>query len=256
MSGSPIFIVGCERSGTTFLRLLVDSHGSIACGPETLFLPSLEAITGELWHRISRFGFPREFWLQRTAEYFASFHEEYARSRGKTRWADKSPLYALHVPYLVELFPDAKIIHIIRDVPDVALSHRKAFGYKSALNAPRKWSRYIAAVRAAARDLPADQYLEVRYEQLVKDVEGTMRKVCDFVGEPWDDAVLDYQEKPHDVHPRYWQRTAARRRAAAASATDAPDRSPLRRSARLDPLIALSVLVFGSRTRKELGYLS
>lgn len=253
MPGSPIFVVGCQRSGTTFLRLLLDSHGSIACGPETRFLTAFEAITGEEWHRIARFGFPREYWIRRIADFFASFQEDYARSLGKSRWADKSPLYALHLPFLLEMFPDANIIHVIRDVPDVARSHRNAFGYKSALNAPRKWSRYIAAVRAAARDLPADQYLEVRYERLVADIEGTMRQVCDFVGEPWDDAVLDYQDKPHDVNPRYWDRTAQRRRAAPQAAA-AADRPAYRRPARLDPLMALSVTVFGSRTRKELGY--
>jgi hypothetical protein len=255
MPGSPIFVVGCQRSGTTFIRLLLDSHGSIACGPETRFLTAFETITGRDWHRISRFGFPREYWIRRTAEYFASFQEDYAKSLGKSRWADKSPLYALHVPFLLELFPDAKIIHMIRDVPGVTRSHRKAFGYKSALNAPRKWSRYIAVVRAATRHLSADQYLEVRYERLVADVEGTMRAVCDFVGEPWDDAVLDYQDKPHDVNPKYWDESA-QRRAAAGPQAPASSRPARRRSRDLDPLTALSVLVFGSRTRRQLGYLS
>src|SRR5689334_19471746 len=103
---APIFIVGCQRSGTTLLRLMLDSHSAIACGPETRFLRAFEPITGDEWDRISRFGQPREYWLEKIADFFGSFQEEYARSRGKRRWADKSPLYALHLDFILELFPD------------------------------------------------------------------------------------------------------------------------------------------------------
>ena len=163
-SSAPIFIVGCQRSGTTLLRLMLDSHRNISCGPETRFLRELEPIIGANWHRISRFGFSREYWISKLAEFFDSFQSEYAAARGKTRWADKSPLYALILPFIWELFPDAQVIHVIRDVRDVTASHRTAFGYKAALGAPLKWRRYIEGTRETAAGVTASAYYEVRYE--------------------------------------------------------------------------------------------
>ena len=237
----PIFIVGCQRSGTTVLRLMLDSHPNISCGPETRFLRGLEPITGEDWHRISRFGFPREYWLAKLAEFFDSFQSEYAAARGKTRWADKSPLYALILPFIWELFPDAQVVHVIRDVRDVTASHRTAFGYKSALGAPLKWQRYIEQTRSAAADAPPGLYHELRYEALVADREGTMRTLLDFLGEEWDAGVLDFESKPHDVNPRYWQRTEKRR----AGSTS---------KRRLDPVLLTASRVVPRSMRRELGY--
>lgn len=241
MSTAPIFIVGCQRSGTTVLRLILDSHAEIACGPETRFLRDWEKITGSEWHRIERFGFPREYWLAKVRDFFGSFQAEYAAGRGKSRWADKSPLYALILDYVWEVFPDAQVIHIIRDVRDVTSSHRVAFGYKSALGAPRKWGRYISAVRRSAAAQPAGRYHEVRFEQLVADREGELRKIVDFLDVPWDPAMLDYEKAQHDVNPRYWQRTVARRQGST-------------RSRRLDPLLLAATRVYARPVRRELGY--
>lgn len=238
---SPIFIVGCQRSGTTGLRLMLDSHPNISCGPETRFLRDLEPITGSEWHRISRFGFPREYWLAKTADFFDSFQSEYAAARGKSRWADKSPLYALILPFIWELFPDAQVIHVIRDVRDVTASHRTAFGYKAALGAPLKWQRYIERARSAAAQMPADRYHEIRYEALVADREQTMLELVEFLGEEWDPGVLDFESKPHDVNERYWQRTEQRR-------------SGSTRRRKLDPLLLTTSQVLPRALRRDLGY--
>ena len=238
---NPIFVVGCQRSGTTVLRLMLDSHPNISCGPETRFLSHMETITGADWHRISRFGFPREYWLNKMAEFFDSFQSEYAQARGKQRWADKSPLYALILDFLWELFPDAQVVHVIRDVRDVTASHRTAFGYKSALGAPLKWQRYIHEVRRAAEHAPAGQYHELRYEQLVADREGTLRELLGFLGEEWDPGVLDFESKPHDVPQRYWDRTAERR----AGST---------KKRKLDPVLLTASRTLSGSLRRELGY--
>jgi hypothetical protein len=99
---SPIFLVGCQRSGTTMLRLVLDSHSRISCGPETRFLPELRRIVDEQrdWPRLARFGFPREDWLRRIGDFFGGVHADYAAGRGKARWADKTPLYALSLDFV------------------------------------------------------------------------------------------------------------------------------------------------------------
>jgi Sulfotransferase family len=159
----PIFIVGCQRSGTTLVRLILDAHPNISCGPETRFLAALAQITGSEWHRMQRYGFPKEYWHEKVAEFFESIHRDYAERRGKTRWADKSPLYALSIDYLHELFPDCHVVHVIRDGRDVVASHRRGWGYLSAMNATKKWPAYVHTAREAGRRLPAGHYHELPY---------------------------------------------------------------------------------------------
>jgi hypothetical protein len=199
----PIFIVGCQRSGTTLLRLMLDSHPDISCGPETRFLSDLAKITTLHWTRMSNFGFDKDYWHRSIAQFFETIQRDYAASRGKTRWADKTPRYALTLGFLDQLFPSCQVVHVIRDGRDVVASHRHRFGYRSAVKAAEKWPRYIRAAREAGARLGPERYREVRYEALVADPKGTMQELLDFLGEPWDDAVLHHDDYLHDVAHKY-----------------------------------------------------
>jgi len=249
----PIFVVGCQRSGTTMLRLMLDSHSRISCGPETRFLADLERIVGADWKRLAQYGFTQEEWLERIATFFDGIQSDYAASRGKARWADKSPRYALSLDFVTRLFPDAQVVHVIRDGRDVAVSHRKRFGYWSSVKSSVKWPRYIAAARLAGAGLPADRYHELRYEDLVTDGEKTLRTLFEFLEEPWEPAVLDFDKKPHDVPDRYHKQLAARR--AGAGTSEPVYRSQVGSHRRqLDPLLRVLLWVTARSTLKELGY--
>jgi hypothetical protein len=252
-SDAPIFVVGCQRSGTTMLRLMLDSHPSISCGPETRFLAGLARITGEDWHRLSRYGFPKEYWQEQVARFFDKILSDYATSRGKTRWADKTPLYARSLDFLTESFPTCQVVHVVRDGRDVVLSHRKRFGYLSAVKAVRKWPMYIAAARATGDRLPVSRYREVRYEDLVGDTEGTMRALLDWLGEPWDATVLDFDKQPHDVPDKYVELTAQRRRGEGSRGAVYRARAGAHRR-ELDPALRLLAWLFDRRALRELGY--
>lgn len=249
----PIFIVGCQRSGTTLLRLLLDSHPNISCGPETRFLKDLAKITGEAWPRFQLYGFPKSYWNSKVSDFFSSFQQEYAERRGKRRWADKTPLYALSLDYIQDLFPDAQIVHVIRDGRDVVASHKHRWGYYSAVKATIKWSHYIRCAQAAGSGLPATRYCEVRYENLVSDLEGTMRRLLGFLGEPWDDAVLEPHKHPHDVLPAYEDFSANRR-------AKSPDAPVVYRSQvgahrnELDILLRTLFWIRSGRMLRQLGY--
>jgi len=253
-STRPIFIVGCQRSGTTLLRLMLDSHPNISCGPETRFLDDFAKLTSESWDRLSLYGFPKSYWLDKSAEFFDSFQAEYAKSRGKARWADKTPRYALSLGYLNELFPSCQIVHVIRDGRDVVASHRDRWGYWSAVKAVEKWPRYIRAARRVGERLPDDRYTEVRYEDLVLDTEASLRALLLFLGEPWDDAVLHPDAAPHDVAGRYEQFSAERRRRAG------PDGSVVYRTRvgahrrEIDPALRALFAVRAGPTLRALGY--
>ncbi len=199
----PIFIVGCQRSGTTLVRLMLDSHGNISCGPETRFLADLAKVTTDNWQRLAHYGYPKQYWHQSMAQFFDGIQSEYAAGRGKTRWADKTPRYALSLDFIDELFPTCRVVHVVRDGRDVVASHRHRFGYVAAVKAAEKWPRYIKAARETGARLSPERYHELRYERLVEDPEATMRALLEFLGEPWDDAVLHHEDFPHDVADKY-----------------------------------------------------
>ena len=241
----PIFIVGCQRSGTTLLRLILDAHPRLSVGPESRFLDDLAKVTGEEWPRIEPYGLPRDFLNQRFAQLFHDFHAAYAESRGRVRWGDKSPRYTLRIPFLDELFPTCQVIHVVRDGRDVVSSHRERWGYASAYKATAKWQRYIEAARAAGAELGPERFTEVRYEHLVSDPEPTLRVLLEFLGEPWDDAVLHHHDAPHDVTAGYQERKA-------------PATGPIGRdrvgSRRLNPALWLLLRVRSRRAWRALGY--
>lgn len=198
----PIFIVGCPRSGTTLMRAMLDSHPRIACGPETLFLQDLVRMDAEHWHRLQRFGVDRQTWRHHHREMLVWLHTEYARHFDKPRWADKSPGYALILDEIDELFPDAQVLHVIRDGRDVVASWTTRWGARSVRAAIAAWPRHILSARRWGGQQSEDRYREVRYEQLVADPRQVLSEILEWLGEPWDDAVLRFGETRHHLGER------------------------------------------------------
>jgi hypothetical protein len=245
----PIFIVGSPRSGTSLTRLVIDSHPAIACGPETHFLADLEMIVTRHWRRLERAGFDKQYWYARCRDLYVGYQRDYAASKGKTRWADKTPRYAQHLPFVLELFPDAQIVHVIRNADAVVSSWAKRWGWRSALSAPRAWVDNVRAARAVGKTLPASQYRELRFEDLVADPERCLRPLFEWFGEPWDARVLDYDRQEHDGGGKLEQITTEARKS-----TGSAINSQRARPARLSlPLRVRTRYVAGALNR-ELGY--
>jgi hypothetical protein len=215
---SPIFVVGCSRSGTGLLRDLLRSHPSITFPLESHFIPGFYRGFGDprtdrearaLAARILRLGWVRRWDLRLDPsslahcrsyrELIAALYEELARREGKPRWGDKTPHYVADIPLLLELFPAARIIHIYRDGRDVALSWMAThFGPANLYTAAKAWKRLVTTGRRDGGQ--SSSYLEVRYEALLSDPEETMRRVCDFTGEDFTDAVLRPSRLPRFPH--------------------------------------------------------
>ncbi len=209
---SPIFIGGLQRSGTSLMRLLLDSHPHIACGPKEskLFRENrLERIYTDL-RTIWPTGLdPRyEFAPHMVDQVMAGLIHQavllpYCQKQGKPRWAHKTPETILFIDTLFALFPAAQFIHLIRDPRDAFCSVRekycsvreKAARYKPywATMTPERtaeeWCRRIHC-GLAWRERP-DRYREVRYEELVSQPEATLRSLFAFLGEPWAANVLE-----------------------------------------------------------------
>ena len=209
-SDSPIFIVGCPRSGTSLLRDLLRSHPRLTFPEESHFIPALYRAYGDpknerearaLAARILAAGWVKAWGLTLDPSAFAGdrsfarmvsrIYEAWAERQQKPRWGDKTPRYVLEIPLLLKLFPGAKILHIVRDGRDVALSWlRYGIGPRNLYTAARMWSDMVRAGRRAGAALGAERYLEVRYEALLADPAAVMRRVCAFIDEPFTEAVL------------------------------------------------------------------
>lgn len=221
MADSPIFVVGCPRSGTGMLRDLLRSSARLAIPPESHFIPLLYRGWGDpgsadearaIGGRILGLATVRRWRLELSPESFAGcrsfagavelLYAEFARSEGKTRWGDKTPQYVEQMPLLAELFPSARFLHIYRDGRDVALSWlRRPHGPCNLYSAAAAWKRYVTAGREDGAALGGN-YMEVRYETLLAEPEQTMRAVCEFIGEPWEEAML----RPAERTPAYLAR--------------------------------------------------
>jgi hypothetical protein len=217
------FVVGVPRSGTTLLRLMLDAHPELTIPPETHFVPKLitqcerwegegattdqmRAQAFELITTHPRWGdmaLDPEALRSRLAEHdpltpgdaARSFYEAYAAREQKPRWGDKSPPYAWKAPRIQRGLPEAHFIHLIRDGRDVALSLSEvSWGPGGLAEAARKWVHDMGRARRRAQRLRPGTYMEARYEDLVVDPEPVLRRVAEFVGLPWDDAMLAYQE--------------------------------------------------------------
>jgi hypothetical protein len=197
MDGGPIFIVGSMRSGSTMLRLVLDSHPRIAIGGETGFMGALLATRripgwkhGAEW--FGRIGWSEQELDARLREFYAGMFERHAQSQGKSRWGDKTPFHTSHMQEMAEVFPDAVFVGIVRHPGAVAASLHRSFHYAFD-EAVAYWCDVNREMLTAAGDL-GDRFTLCRYEDLLRDTEAVLRELMPAVGETFDDALLRHHE--------------------------------------------------------------
>ena len=217
-SRSPVFVMGCHRSGTNLLYDILLSAGGFAVYRG--FLPVYEVLIPrvgglekpenrtklvEIWLRSK--GFRRSGLdaaelsakVQRECKTGGDFiritMDKIARNQNVARWAVYEPDNVLHIPEIKADFAEALFIHIIRDGRDIALSLKKMGGFR-----PLPWDRGSRSLLATAmfwewmvrngqhhgRKFPAD-YIEVHYEELVTEPHGVLKRLGEFL-----DHDLDY----------------------------------------------------------------
>jgi len=209
------FVVGVGRSGTTLLRLMLDAHSLMAIPTETHFpfhrIAQLtdddegrealcSVLTGHfVWHE---FGISADLYRDalRELEPFSIgmgvrlFYAMYANRFRKPRFGDKTPPYNLAMDAVERVLPEARFIHVVRDGRDVSVSYRGLWfgpGDDVARQAAF-WKERICKARELAQRVA--YYMEVRYEDLVREPEGTLRKVCEFIELSFEKSMLTYHE--------------------------------------------------------------
>ncbi|MGH8801882.1 MAG: sulfotransferase family protein [Casimicrobiaceae bacterium] len=211
-------IVGCPRSGTSLLAVMLDSHPDLAVPPETAFLKYVPGLAGEaesLRQRFidlviadrtplsnwSDFGLDRGAFERRiralspftVAGAARSFYAMYAEMQGKCRTGEKTPDNIFVMRELATLMPEVHYVHVIRDPRDTVLSWRKTWFAPSqdfgALGAA--WQQHVAIGRTSGAKLA--HYLELRYEDLVLHPETALARVCSFLSLAWSPRMLDFE---------------------------------------------------------------
>jgi protein-tyrosine sulfotransferase len=215
MPKSPIIIGGCPRSGTTLLRVMLDSHPNIVCGPELKAI-HLIAMAFATMHRAFGANLKEHYDIsdERLAEIFGdqirALLDPYRRKSGKSRIAEKTPQNIDVFPFLYHLLPGSPLIHVVRDGRDVVCSllaqtwdnplTGSALAYtRDAGKAAEFWVSTMTNAKPLRGRAYAEVYAEVRYEDLVLRPEPTLRRLLQFIGEPWDAAVLSFDRQPHDL---------------------------------------------------------
>jgi Sulfotransferase family len=120
----------------------------------------------------------------------------WTRQQGKSRWGEKTPQHTLCWRTIVAGFSDLQVIHLVRDGRDVALSYRAAFfGPKHIYPLAQRWALYLAEAEATQAALGKSGFLLVRYEDLLAEPERELRRICGFLGEEFDPAMLHFHER-------------------------------------------------------------
>lgn len=199
-----IFIGGMPRSGTTLVRVLLDSHPDIRCGEETRVIPRLLSLKQQ-WvknptemHRLVEGGITDEV----LDAAMSAFILEIIVRHGKPapRLCNKDPFTLRAATYLHRLFPHAKFILMVRDgravvhsiiTRKVTITGYDLSDYRQCL---KRWNAAMSSMHSQCQQLGPQVCLPVYYEQLVLHPKTWMQRILAFLELPWNDSVLHHDK--------------------------------------------------------------
>ena len=192
---APAFILSTVRSGSTLLRVLLDSHSQIH-SPHEMHIRHIRA-------RVKK-GYPekalREVGLDeerlRHLLWDRVLHRELTEHR-KRILVNKTPSDVFITDQILRCWPDARFIFLLRHPASIAKSRHAARPQDSDERNLGAVLRYGNALEEARRSLPG---LTVRYEELASDPARVTREVCSFLGVRWEERMLDYGSQSHGPH--------------------------------------------------------
>lgn len=219
MSVNMLFIAGAPRSGTTMLERMLSAHSQVLGGPEPHLLTPLAHLG--VWDKVEKAPYDhilaaesqklfveqlpnkeRDYWDACRA-YCDVLYGRYLEGSGKSVCLDKTPAYALVLPFIAKVFPDAHYIVLTRHPLAMFSSFANSFfdgEYQVAHSHNPIIARYVPALAAFIRQTEVPM-LHVRYEDLVRDPQDWFQRICDHVGIPFEPDAIDYGKK-QDETPR------------------------------------------------------
>jgi len=211
VSNPPVFILSCERSGSTMLRYILDTHSKIA-SPGHLYLGALcENLNRVFLSTIAQnlVGFnddeKKQFSIMETRQAILDLMSKYVSGKGKEIWCEKSPGNLDYLPLLTSHFPEAKYICLYRHCMDVVSSslqmnkyrflpehipyvHRNPGNIVSAMveNWIDKTCRMLDF-----ESLNSENSFRIRYEDIVLNSSETLVNLFNFLGVDWEDGLVE-----------------------------------------------------------------
>lgn len=207
----PVFILSCERSGSTMLRYVMDTHSKIAC-PGHLYLGSLcENLNRTLFGTLAQTQggrdeeAKRQYALSETRSMVVNIMQRYTAAKGKQIWCEKTPMNLEYLPVLEAHFPEAKYICLYRNCMDVVNSslnmskfrflpehmpyvHRNPENIIAAMT--ENWLEKTGRLLAFEAAHPERCY-RVKYESVVTQFEETLAPLFQFLGVEWEKGLLE-----------------------------------------------------------------
>ncbi len=223
----PFFIVSSGRSGTTLLRAMLIQNPTVHIPPEfklirnlylqfqrihrylpwhytvRLFGATVAASSSVLWWEMTLQDFyakatalsPHQRSLANLIHTFYQCHAQKVKPTA-TRWGDKTPLNSRHLVEINRLFPEAKIVHVLRDGRDVVASIHE-LGWHTSLGVTcDAWLSNMKAVSDCPQRNHKGRFLEIRYERLVSDPEEILRQLCEFIGLDYRSDMFNFHQHP------------------------------------------------------------
>ncbi|NNE36157.1 MAG: sulfotransferase [Rhodothermales bacterium] len=218
----PLIIFGSSRSGTTLLRLMLNAHPRIAVPHELKYfnLVSAHARTRTWRNPLSESDFTKlvDRFLDERDHVFEDIGIQHVRDRifadgdrtivtpylvaartwmehyGKKRWGEKTPNHLFYADVLIEMFPRARFVYMMRDPRAVVSSMNsiRYFSEDSILNA-LNWNRSATVGYSLFETaIPESHRLTLRYEDLAEEPETTLKLLCEFIGEEFDEQMLEF----------------------------------------------------------------
>ncbi len=203
---APVFLVAFPRSGTTLTEQILSSHSNVVASNEAPYINRLIAMLPTVCPgAITDFPFGLE---RLSGEQIGTLRNLYWKEverdtpvKGR-RFIDKLPLNIVEVAFIHRIFPDARYILAVRDPRDVCLSAffqrfrgNNAMAAFLDLDTTARLYKEVFSLWFHYRSVFDLQVHESRYESLVTGIEENARALIDFIGEPWEPAVLEYYRK-------------------------------------------------------------
>lgn len=231
LSNQPLLFVSSGRAGTTLLRSMLVAGGDIAIPPESFAITAaalqFSAMQELGWYNLTRLVISLFEGIDAFQYWEIDLYPVYVQARSLPEdqrslakiidlifmhyasehfpnavlWGDQSPFNSRRLGWVRQIYPRGRYLHILRDGRDVVASYKqKGDGVEWA------WDRWSVAVRSARElqsQLPAECFLEIRYEHLVTDPETTLRQVCTFADIPYKPVMLEYWKLPTTQEHQY-----------------------------------------------------
>ncbi|MEI7534969.1 MAG: sulfotransferase [Verrucomicrobiae bacterium] len=200
-------LAGHPRSGTTLLEQVLDAHPDLISAEETeifyqdAYGPRLQGQPDDTGMYDALAKATPEQLQQSRKNYFRSLEQSLGQPIGGRLLIDKNPSFTFLIPAFVRIFPETKFLIALRDPRDVVLScfmqnlplNQVGAACLSLTDTTNEYVELMGTWRTLAPRL-SNPYLEVRYEDMVEDLEGVARKTLDFLGAPWNPKVLGFDQ--------------------------------------------------------------